>query len=149
MISASGDRPSIYPATNVYNFGFNGDSSFFRTWCTVDFDSDHPYIDMRFTSPVLITDIICSGTNTLRTRTSTVSTSTFTVAVYYYVTNFTIEFSPPDDNTNLTYYTTEEGSNIQVFDSVFCIEARSYAYIHLAKSSKVYPKSRENDTIKK
>ena len=107
MITASGDQ-SIYPATDVYNFGFNGTDLFFNTWCTVDFDSDHPFIEMELTSPVLITSIVCSGTTSLRSRQTTTTLTTLR-PVYYYVTNFTIEFSPPDNTTTLSYYTTEEG----------------------------------------
>ena len=51
---------------------------------------------MELTLPVLITQILFSG------RTSTLGTA--------YVTNLTLEYSPPGNKTVLNYYTTETGS---------------------------------------
>ena len=97
MISAS-HATTAYPVTDLYNFGYYRDG-FFKTWCTTDFNSPTPFAEMELTSPVLITQILTSGR----------STPTDT----YFVTNFTLEYSLPNDPTNLSYYLTETG-NIQV-----------------------------------
>ena len=89
---------SSYPATNIYNFGY-GEGDYFDTWCTVDYCGD-PYIMMELTLPVLITQILFSGRS--------IPSGSF------YVTNLTLEYSPPDNKTILSYYTTESG-NIKVF----------------------------------
>ena len=65
------------------------------TWCTHSRDPD-PYIDMEFTSPVLITMMISSG-SVLSQR-------------QYYVTNFTLEYSPPNNSSVLDYYLSTDGS---------------------------------------
>ena len=51
---------------------------------------------MELTSPVLIMQILFSG----RTDVS---------GTYYYVTNLTLEYSPPHNKTILNHYTTESG----------------------------------------
>ena len=92
MVTAS-RQLSSGPATDVYNFGYERSSSI-DTWCTFTSDPD-PYVDMTLTSPVLITQILSSG------RTS--------VSSSFYVTNFTLEYSPPNDISILNHYTTETG----------------------------------------
>ena len=59
------------------------------TWCTTNQDAD-PYIEMQFTSPVLVTMMISSG-SIIGQR-------------IYYVTNFTLEYSPPNNSSVLDYY---------------------------------------------
>lgn len=93
MVTSSSSTTS-YTTTEIYNFGFVV-GGYFDTWCTTDTDAN-PYIDMGLTSPVLITQILSSGRTT--------PTESF------YVTNFTIEFSPPNETTTLNYYTTESGT---------------------------------------
>ena len=85
MVTASDDTS---------NFGYE-DGRFFKTWCTTDFDPD-PFIEMELTSPVLITQILFSGSSTLSGS--------------YHVTNLTLEYSPSNSSTVLSYYTTETGS---------------------------------------
>ena len=85
---------STTPATYVYNFGY-GENQSVNTWCTVDTIAN-PYVEMELTLPVLITQILFGG------RTSTSGAS--------YVTNLTLEYSPPGNKTLLNYYTTETGS---------------------------------------
>ena len=97
MINASGYSFSSYHATDLYNFGHERDA-YFNTWCTTN-ASLNPYVEMELTSPVLITHILTSGRAT--------PTDSF------FVTNFTLEYSLPNDPTNLSYYLTETG-NIQV-----------------------------------
>lgn len=82
--------------TDVYNFGFG--AKFIDTWCTFDTDAD-PYVDLELASPVLITKILLSGRNNSLGS--------------YFVTNFTLEYSPPNNTTVLIYYTTDTG-NIKV-----------------------------------
>ena len=94
MIRSSG-ASSGYPATYIYNFGYE-DDTFFKTWCTLDFLAPDPFIEMELTSPVLITQILFSGRSD---RSGS-----------YYVTNLTLEYSPPDNATVLSYYTTETES---------------------------------------
>lgn len=81
--------------TDIYNFG---SVRYIDTWCTTDRDPD-PYVDIELTSPVLITTILLSGKN------SSIGS--------YFVTNFTLEYSPPNNKTVLSYYTTDTG-NIKV-----------------------------------
>ena len=85
-ISAS-SSVSVYPATDVVNFGINE----FDVWCAYDYAID-PYILLDFTSPVMITGLVSGGYNT-DTRTS-------------YVTEFTIEYSTPLHPDNFTFYST-------------------------------------------
>ena len=101
MVTSSDDA-SGYPATNIYNFAHADSDDYFRTWCTTDFDPD-PFIKMELTSPVLITQILFSGR--------------FNPFGSFHVTNLTLEYSPPDNATILSYYTTEAGS-IKVFFSL-------------------------------
>ena len=68
------------------------------TWCTNNTDMD-PYIDMEFTSPVLITTMISSGSTIIQT-----SFNGLIRLGVYYVTNFTLEHSPPDNSSVLSYY---------------------------------------------
>ena len=96
MISVSG--VASYPATDLYNFGYDRDS-YFDTWCTTDSNSQTPFAEMELTSPVLITQILTSGRSTPTDS--------------YFVTKFTLEYSLPNEPTNLSYYLTETG-NIQV-----------------------------------
>ena len=93
MVTASQQFISFGPATDVYNFGYEG-SGGIDTWCTSTSDPDS-YVDMALRSPVLITQILSSGS-------SSGSSS-------YYVTNFTLEYSPPNNITVLNHYTTETG----------------------------------------
>ena len=74
-ISAS-SSVSVYPATDVVNFGINE----FDVWCTYNYAID-PYILLDFTSPVMITGLVSGGYNT-DTRTS-------------YVTKFTVDAGCP------------------------------------------------------
>ena len=93
MVRASQQLTYIGRATDVYNFGFG--AKCIDTWCTSDRDPD-PYIDLELTSPVLITKILLSGRNNSLGS--------------YFVTNFTLEYSPANDTTVLSYYTTDTGS---------------------------------------
>ena len=83
-----------FPATDIYNFGF-GEDEYIDTWCTTRASDPDPYVELELTSPVLITQILFSG------RTSTFGP--------FHATNLTLEYSPPDNNTILNYYTTESG----------------------------------------
>ena len=93
-------------ATRIY------DSIF--TWCTTDSDPD-PYIDLQFTSPILISMMISTGTilinQILRLRLEV-----------YYITNFTLEYSPPDSSSMLKYYTsTDESATPKVSSCMHCM----------------------------
>jgi hypothetical protein len=79
-------------ATNVYS-----PSPDTATWCTNNRDPD-PYIDLQFTSPLLISKMLTRGyTPTCSLR-------------QYHVTNFTLEYSPPDNSSVLNYYTSTDES---------------------------------------
>ena len=93
MVRAS---QQIIAVANVYNFGFG--AQYIDTWCTTGSDPD-PYVDLELTSPVLITKILLSGRNNSLGS--------------YFVTNFTLQYSPPNNTTVLSYYTTDTG-NIKV-----------------------------------
>ena len=97
MVRASQEYSAGGQVTNVYNFGF-GARYGIDMWCTTDSDPD-PYVELELTSPVLITKILLSGRNNSLGS--------------YFVTNFTIEYSPPNNTTALSYYTTDTG-NIKV-----------------------------------
>ncbi len=94
------DNSSGYPATNIYNFGYS-EGRFFDTWCAVDFRGD-PFIVLELTQPVLITQILFSGRSERSVR-------------FFYVTNLTLEYSPPGNKNILNYYTTETGSVKVIF----------------------------------
>ena len=92
----------IADAAKVYNFGVRDDDVTIDTWCT-DNDDPDPYVELGFTSSVLITAMISGG----RIGFTTVSLSLGT----FYVTNFTLEYSH-SANTNYssdwTFYTTKD-----------------------------------------
>ena len=118
MVLASDDTIS-YAETDIYNFGFN--NGYLETWCTTDNDPN-PYIEMGLTSPVLITQILSSG------RTTPTES--------YYVTNFTIEYSPLNDTAAFNYYTTESGSiqvsaHIKSLLSLVCMFQVIYTKTHI------------------
>ena len=83
-----------YPATSIYHFGY-GEGEYIDTWCSTAESDPDPYIEMELTSPVLITQILFSG------RTGTTG--------LFHATNLTLEYSSPDNETILNYYTTESG----------------------------------------
>ena len=91
MVEVSDDI-SVGRATNVYNFGYDGDS--IDTWCTDNNDLDLR-LELGFTSPILITTMISSGT-IIGSR-------------MFYVTNFTLEYSL-SNTSNYTYYTDENNN---------------------------------------
>ena len=78
----------------VYNFGY-GEGEYIDTWCTTRASDNDRYVEMELTSPVLITQILFSGT-----------TSTLGL---FHATNLTLEYSPLDNETIFNYYTTESG----------------------------------------
>ena len=80
-------------AENVYSSGTS-------TWCTDDRDPD-PYIDLQFTSPVLISRMLTRGYTWLSPGCS---------LLRYYVTNFTLEHSPPDNSSVLNDYTSVDSA---------------------------------------
>ena len=92
-VTSSNDA-SGYPATDVYNFGY-GEGEYIDTWCTFREIDPDPYIELELTSPVLITQILFSGTTNI-------------LFGPLHATNLTLEYSPPDI-TILKYYTTEAG----------------------------------------
>ncbi len=97
MIQASNSLEDIITAdaTDVYSSGTT-------TWCTDNRDND-PYIDLQFTSPVLISRMLTRGYTRLRVI--------ITCSIRrYYVTNFTLEYSPPDNSSVLNYYTSTDES---------------------------------------
>jgi hypothetical protein len=97
MVQASNSLESIgADATNVYSSGTS-------TWCTSNRDPD-PYIDLQFTSPVLISRMLTRGFTRLRIVGLTCSIR------QYHVTNFTLEYSPPDNSSVLNYYTSTNES---------------------------------------
>ena len=59
-----------------------------------------PYIDMQFTSPILITMIASTGTVLVRPG----------GLQRYYVTNFTLEYSPAENSSTLNFYTSTRDS---------------------------------------
>ena len=83
-------------ATDVYSSGTS-------TWCTDNGDPD-PYIDLQFTSPVLISKMLTRGYTRLRIAGLLCSIR------LYYVTEFTLEYSPPDNSSVLNYYTSTDES---------------------------------------
>ena len=83
-------------ATDVYGSGTS-------LWCTDNNDPD-PYIDLQFISPVLISRMLTRGFTRLRIFTSCSIRR-------YYVTNFTLEYSPLDNSSLLRYYTTNQSAN--------------------------------------
>ena len=85
-------------AENVYSSGTS-------TWCTSSRDPN-PYIDLQFTSPVLISRMLTRGFTRLRIGSGT---TTFSIKRYY-VTNFTLEYSSLDNSSILNYYTTTDES---------------------------------------
>ena len=91
-------------ATDVYSSGTS-------MWCTDKRDPD-PYIDMQFTSPVLISRIsrmLMRGYTWLSPPCS---------LLRYYVTNFTLEHSPLDNSSVLNYYTSvDESDSIATLDN--------------------------------
>lgn len=87
LVQASDFLTTLTRASRVYDSGI--------TWCTYDRDVD-PYVDMEFTSPVLITMMISSGSVFNQNR--------------YYVTNFTLEYSPPNNSSMLNYYLSADDS---------------------------------------
>ena len=90
MVQASRSLESIGAmAANVYSSGT-------ATWCTDNNDPD-PYVDLQFTSPVLITMMLTRGSTGL------LSSCLFSRSRYY-VTNFTLEYSPLDNSSELNYY---------------------------------------------
>ena len=93
-VTSSNDA-SGYPATDIYNFGY-GEGEYIDTWCTTRARDPNPYIELDLTSPVLITQILFSGTTNI---------------LYgpLHATNLTLEYSPPDNITIFNYYTTEAG----------------------------------------
>ena len=97
-ISAS-SSVSVYPATDVVNFGINE----FDVWCTYNYAID-PYILLDFTSPVMITGLVSGGYNT-DTRTS-------------YVTKFTVEYSTPLHPDNFTFYSTSRMDGMPVRNDI-------------------------------
>ena len=104
MIQASnslegGEDIIVADATDVYSSGTS-------TWCTDNRDRD-PYIDLQFTSPVLISRMLTRGYTWLRP--ATLSRPTCSLRRYY-VTNFTLEHSPPDNSSVLNYYTSVDES---------------------------------------
>ena len=85
----------VADATDVYSSGTS-------TWCTDNRDPD-PYIDLQFTSPVLISRMLTRGFTRLRIA--------VTCSIRrYYVTNFTLEYSPPGNSSVLNYYTSTDES---------------------------------------
>ena len=85
-------------AHDIYNFGYDGVSIY--TWCTDTNDVD-PYVEMGFSSPVLITAMLSSGR---------ISHSTITNSLgMFYVSNFTLEYSPLNNSSLLAFYRTESG----------------------------------------
>lgn len=89
MVQASGSVNSIGArATRIYDS--------ITTWCTNDDDPD-PYIDMQFTSPILVTMMISTGSTFINPADS---------LGIYYISNFTLEHSPPDNSSMLNYYNT-------------------------------------------
>ena len=84
LVQASSSLPYM-PPSEVYNT--------LSTWCANDSDFN-PYIDMQFTSPVLLTTIITSGTILVNQDELEI----------YYVTNFTLEYSPPENTSLLNFY---------------------------------------------
>ena len=96
MVQAS--RSDTSAATNVYSSGT-------ATWCTNNNDPD-PYIDLLFTSPVLITMMLTRGSTGFTQDRLSLQCS----IRQYYVTNFTLEYSPPDNSSVLNYYTSIDES---------------------------------------
>lgn len=86
----------VADATDVYGSGTS-------SWCTDNNDPD-PYIDLQFTSPVLISRMLTRGFTRLRI---VISCS----IRRYYVTNFTLEYSPLDNSSALRYYTINQSAN--------------------------------------
>lgn len=87
-------------AENVYSSGTS-------TWCTSSRDPN-PYIELQFTSPVLISRMLTRGYTWLRPPIQTFPACSLR---RYYVTNFTLEHSPPDNSSVLNYYTSVDESN--------------------------------------
>lgn len=71
------------------------------TWCT-DNDDPDPYIDLQFTSPILISMMMSTGTILPDGRRPRLGV--------YYITTFTLEYSPPDSSSMLKYYTSTDES---------------------------------------
>jgi hypothetical protein len=100
MVQASNSLEGIgADATNIYSSGTS-------TWCTDNTDSE-PYIDLQFTSPVLISKMLTRGFTWL---TPPILSSPVCLLRRYYVTNFTLEYSPPDNSSILNYYTSTDES---------------------------------------
>ncbi len=75
------------------------------TWCTDD-DDPNPYIDLQFTSPILVTMMVSTGSTILNPARRRPRLGV------YFITNFTLEYSPPDDSSMLNYYTSTDKSAI-------------------------------------
>ena len=107
LVEASNSLDNIGAgATNIYNINSGA------TWCTDNSDHD-PYIDMQFTSPVLISTMLSRGSTLL-------SINAFSCSLrMYHVTNFTLEYSLPDNSSMLNYYTsTDEQSAANESESI-------------------------------
>ena len=91
LVEASGYVASA-PPKNVYNSVL--------TWCTRNDDPD-PFIDLQFTSPMLLTMMATTGTNSVNpsNRLGT-----------YYVTNFTLEYSSPQNSSLMEFYPSTSGT---------------------------------------
>lgn len=91
-----GREPKL--ALNLAQFGTEDET---RTWCTWSTDLDR-YIIINFSTPVLITSIISSGTTEERTG----GFQTF------HVTNFTLEYLTIENNTEM-YNTDSENPKVR------------------------------------
>ena len=90
---------------------------YFETWCTDSDDSD-PYIDMEFTEPILITMMISSGT----------ILNSMSRLRMFYVTNFTLEYSPLGNSSFLTYYTSTAESEDPMVSEIFPVQYIAISY---------------------
>lgn len=91
LVKASSSRQANPPA-NVYDS--------VSTWCTTDDDSD-PFIDLQFTSPVLVTMMATTGTNRARG---------INLLGTYYITNFTLEYSSVVNSSLTSFYSSAPGA---------------------------------------
>ena len=93
MVQASKSLDNIgASATRIYSSG--------ATWCT-DNNDPNPYIDLQFTSPVLISMMLSRGSIGTRLNTGIIPSCSLRM---FHVTNFTLEYSTPDNLSVLNYY---------------------------------------------
>ena len=88
---------SNLPASNIINFAIDE----FRVWCTNNrYYDNNTYVQLNFTSPVVITRLVSGGYHT---------------ATYLrYVTNFTVKYSLSSSADNFTFFSTNASGSPKV-----------------------------------